>query len=216
MTATSRCASIQWIDDPEDFHRKNAPELTWIGADAFGQRYEVMADQVATRFAKAAVGQVIRVDGVLAGFCLYDRLPGPEGHWAIEGRATRTAYQGMGLGMRAFAGFLDVTRADIVTSVTRNPAVCRLMAHHFEVSLPDLRPSAHDPLWPLKRRGVSDAMRRYADHLDVSHDRLPILENRYPSGLYGVADPGKGMPLPDLANHPEHGMIAVGVGRQQA
>ncbi|MBV2357152.1 GNAT family N-acetyltransferase [Streptomyces sp. J2-1] len=205
--------SLEWRGDPEEFHRLHAPELARIGADAFGRSVEVMAEEVEKRFGRSFAAQIIHADGRIAGFCLYDRIPGDSGLWSIEGRATLTAYQGMGLGALALARFLEVTGAETVVSVTRNPAVCRLMARRFTVCLPDLDPAAADPLRPLEHSAVRDAVKRYADHLDAADNPLPFLENRYPGGLYGAADPGRAMPFPELAGHPANGMITVGTNR---
>jgi hypothetical protein len=205
---------FEWIDDPAVFHREHAPLLTRIGAAAFAQRAEVMEPQVASRFAHATLALIIRADERTVGFCLFARIPGDEDLWSIEGWATLPEYQNLGLGAEAFTLFLDATGAGTVVSVSRNPAVATLMARRFTIVLPDLTTTTDDPLWTFKHPRTRDAVQWYARHLGADESCLPFLVDRYPGGLYGGKDPGKFMPLPELADHPANAMIVVGTGKR--
>ena len=205
---------IEWLDDPAMFFRRHAEALAGIGASAFAQPVPVMRRQVADRFDKATLAQILRVDGEIVGFGLFDRLdlPGREsGLWIIEGRAIAPAHQRGGLGTRCFREFVDMTGANAVASVTRNPAVCRMMAAEFRTALPDL--ASDCPLQTLRHPGVAAAVRCYAGHLGAEVAELPFLRNRYPDGLYGARDPGLRMPLAAINRDPSCGIITVGVGR---
>lgn len=206
---------IEWLDDPAAFFRCHAETLAGIGASAFAQPVPAMRHQVADRFDKATLAQILRVDGEIVGFGLFGRIgvPGREsGLWIIEGRAITPAHQGGGLGTRCFREFVDTTGATAVATVTRNPAVCRMMAAEFRTVLPDL--TSDRPLQTVHHPGVATAVRRCAGHLGVDVAALPFIRNRYPGGLYGVRDPGLRMPLPEISRDPSCGIITVGVGRK--
>ncbi|WP_434447481.1 hypothetical protein [Lentzea sp. E54] len=99
MTRPEEDLRIEWLDDPATFFRRHAEVLSGIGASAFAQPEPVMRHQVADRFAKAALAQVLRADGEIVGFGLFDRLdvPGREpGLWVVEGRAITPAISGEG------------------------------------------------------------------------------------------------------------------------
>ncbi|MGZ3146387.1 GNAT family N-acetyltransferase [Lentzea chajnantorensis] len=212
MTSSVENLGIEWPDDPAAFFRRHAEVLAGIGAGAFAQPETVMRHQVADRFAKAALAQILRVDGEIVGFGLFDRLdvPGREqGLWVVEGRAITPAHQRGGLGTRCFREFVDTTGASAVATVTRNPAVCRMMAAEFRTVLPDL--TSDRPLRTLHHPGVAMAVRTYAAHLGADGAGLPFIRNRYPGGLYGVRDPGLRMPLPEISRDPSCGVITVGV-----
>ncbi|KOV83935.1 GNAT family N-acetyltransferase [Nocardia sp. NRRL S-836] len=201
---------IEWLDDPATFFRRHADALAAIGASAFAQPAPVMGHQVADRFAKATLAQILRLDGEIVGFGLFDRLR--SGLWVVEGRAIAPAHQRGGLGTRCFRDFLDTTGANAVATVTRNPAICRMMAAEFRTVLPDL--SSDRPLRTLHHSGIATAVRHYAGHLGADVAELPFIRNRYPGGLYGVRDPGLRMPSPEISRDPSCGVITVGVGRK--
>ncbi|KJK42531.1 hypothetical protein UK23_36720 [Lentzea aerocolonigenes] len=206
---------IEWLDDPATFFRRHAEALAAIGASAFAQPAPVMRHQVADRFDKATLAQILRVGGEIVGFGLFDRLDIPEresGLWIVEGRAIAPAHQRGGLGTRCFREFVDTTGANAVATVTRNPAICRMMAAEFRTVLPDL--TSDRPLRTLRDPEVATAVRRYAAHLGIDVAEPPFLRNRYPGGLYGVRDPGLRMPLPEISRDPSCGVITVGVGRK--
>lgn len=71
--------SIDQIKDPSGFYAKHAGELAMVGADAFGQPVETFGAQVAERFDKAGIAQIMRDGKQIVGFALYDILRGH--HW---------------------------------------------------------------------------------------------------------------------------------------
>ena len=71
--------TIQRIADPAAFYNHNSEELNVTGAEAFGQPPDAFAPQVAERFEKARIAQVMRHGARIAGFALFDVLR--SGHW---------------------------------------------------------------------------------------------------------------------------------------
>ncbi|USX55493.1 GNAT family N-acetyltransferase [Lentzea sp. HUAS12] len=209
MTRSVDALRIEWPDDPAAFFRRHAEVLTGIGATAFAQPEPVMRQQVADRFAKATLAQILRVDGEIVGFGLFNRLE--QDLWVVEGRAITPAHQRGGLGTRCFREFVDTTGANAVATVTRNPAVCRMMAAEFRTVLPDL--ASDRPLRTLHHPGIATAVRSCAAHLGADAAGLPFIRDRYPGGLYGVRDPGLRMPLPEISRDPSCGIITAGVAR---
>lgn len=100
-----------------------------------------------------------------------------------------------------------------VASVTRNPAVPRLMGKAFHVVSPDL--SAADPLHHYKEsalvRHISEV---YAKYVGGDPEVAPFVYDRYGNGLYGHEDPGRLMALPEIANHPGNGIIMVATAKR--
>lgn len=90
------------------------------------------------------------------------------------------------------------------------------MAKGFRVVSPDL--NAPDPLQPFTQNtAVRQLTELYAQHVDADPTALPLVPDRYTGGLYGGPDPGVGMAavgLPQLAQHPEHGIIMVATERR--
>lgn len=72
--------TIERPANPAAFFVTNADELAEVGADAFGQDPQDFASQVAERFQKSPIAQVVR-DGQrrIAGFALHEVLPSR--HW---------------------------------------------------------------------------------------------------------------------------------------
>lgn len=71
--------TIECPADPPGYYQQHANELAATGAAAFGQPLCSFASQVAERFKRAKLAQVLHVDGRLAGFALYNILRGH--HW---------------------------------------------------------------------------------------------------------------------------------------
>jgi hypothetical protein len=65
--------------NPAGFYRGHAEALNMVGASAFGQPVEIFAPQVAERFTKAEIAQVMRDGDDIVGFALYEMLRGS--HW---------------------------------------------------------------------------------------------------------------------------------------
>jgi hypothetical protein len=70
---------VERVGNPAGFYEDYASELEGAGAAAFGQPAETFGKQVAERFTRATLAQVMRVGGQIAGFALYDRLRSR--HW---------------------------------------------------------------------------------------------------------------------------------------
>ena len=133
---------------------------------------------------------------------------------SIEGRAIRPEYQGKGLGTLALSGILKVTNVPAAASVTRNPAVLRLMTTGFQIVSPDM--GAGDPLHYFRNdERVQEATEVYGRHVVADPQSLPFVYDRYTGGLYGESDPGQNLTaLPQVANNPENGVIMAAVERR--
>ena len=127
---------------------------------------------------------------------------------SIEGRAIRREYQGLGLGALSVRKLIQEEDFDAAASVTRNPAVLRLMRKHFYTVSPDL--SDPDPLYYMDNLVIGHVVDVYGKHVGADPQDLPFVHGRYTGGLYGYADPGRGMEaLPQIADNPESGIIMV-------
>lgn len=127
---------------------------------------------------------------------------------SIEGRAIRREHQALGLGALSLRKLIQEEEFDAVASVTRNPAVLRLMRKHFYTVSPDL--SDPDPLHYMNDSVVSHVVDVYGKHIGADPQDLPFVHGRYTGGLYGYTDPGRGMDvLPQIADNPESGVIMV-------
>lgn len=134
---------------------------------------------------------------------------------SVEGRAISPAYQGNGLGTLALHDTLqqyDDVRA--AASITRNPAIPRLMAKAFHTVSPDLnhpnplRPFVHDDR-------IRTLTEMYARHTDTATETLPFAVDRYQGGLYGGVDPGQNMiDIPEIAGYPENGIVMIAIDRK--
>lgn len=134
---------------------------------------------------------------------------------SIEGRAIKREYQGNGIGTVALYDLLDTHDFQAAASVTRNPAIPRLMANGFYTVSPD--PEHHDPLHHFKRNDrVKELTEAYAEHIGAKHEDLPFALGRYEGGLYGYADPGHDMGIPEIADNPENGIIMIATDRRFA
>jgi hypothetical protein len=71
--------TIEYAHRPAAFYEQHAAELDDVGADAFAQPVAAFGPQVAERFAKAALAQVMRSSGRIVGFGLFDTLKAR--HW---------------------------------------------------------------------------------------------------------------------------------------
>jgi hypothetical protein len=71
--------TIERVANPAAFYQHNSEELDLTGADAFGQPTANFAPQVAERFEKASIAQVMRCGPRIAGFALFDVLRSR--HW---------------------------------------------------------------------------------------------------------------------------------------
>jgi hypothetical protein len=134
---------------------------------------------------------------------------------SIEGRAIQRVHQGTGLGTLALHQLLDA-HPDIAAaaSVTRNPAIPRLMTRGFNVVSPDL--GHENPLHHYKNnRLLRHLTEVYGAHVGADPATLPLVPNRYTGGLYGYADPGQHMGIPQLAESPEHGIIMIATERKR-
>lgn len=131
---------------------------------------------------------------------------------ALEGRALRPEVQRRGFGSKALRIMLDRTGIDRAATVTRNPATVRLVATNFRVVSPDLR--APRPLHLASDAEIAAITQEYAQHID-SQGPLPVVTGRYePSGLYGGQDPGRKMPIPQVAQNVTNAVIVAGKGRK--
>jgi hypothetical protein len=134
---------------------------------------------------------------------------------SIEGRAIRPEFQGQGLGSLALHEILQ-TEKDITAaaSVTRNPAVPRLMHKAFYTVSPDLQ--AEDPLHLVRNDGVlREISEDYSEYVGADPAETPLVRGRYEGGLYGGDDPGRGMRgLPEVSEHPANGVIMVAMDRR--
>lgn len=127
---------------------------------------------------------------------------------SIEGRAIRRAHQAKGLGGLSLKKLLAEEQFDAVASVTRNPAIVRLMRKGFLTVLPDL--SDPDPLHHMRDPVVRHLVQTYGRHIGADEASLPFVHGRYKGGLYGYADPGEQMNvLSEIANSPESGVIVI-------
>ncbi|WP_143447127.1 hypothetical protein [Kibdelosporangium aridum] len=107
---------------------------------------------------------------------------------------------------------LKVTGASMVAAVTRSPAISKLMKHAFRTVLPDL--SDLDPFHLLERHGIRAAAECYARYAGADPADVPIVFDRYVGGLYGGPDPGRGMPLGEVADNPANGVIVIAADRK--
>lgn len=73
--------SIERISEPAKFFAAHNDTLSTVGADAFGQPIAEFASQVAERFNKAEIAQIMRHGQQIVGFALYDVLRGS--HWRL-------------------------------------------------------------------------------------------------------------------------------------
>ena len=95
-----------------------------------------------------------------------------------------------------------------MASVTRNPAVLRLMRKHFFTVSPDLNDP--DPLYHMQDRLIAHLVEVYGRHVGADPKDLPFVHSRYTGGLYGYADPGRDMDkLPQIASNPESGVVMI-------
>jgi hypothetical protein len=131
---------------------------------------------------------------------------------SIEGRAIRREHQGQGLGTLALHDILEATGAPMAASVTRNPAVPKLMTRAFHTVLPDL--TAPDALHTMQRADVQEATELYASHVGADPADAPFVFGRYTGGLYGGTDPGAHMPLTEITSDPENGIIMIATDRR--
>lgn len=60
--------------NPAAFYHRHSNELAGVGADAFGQPPQAFQPQVAERFARARLAQIMRHGNHIVGFALYDLL----------------------------------------------------------------------------------------------------------------------------------------------
>jgi len=134
---------------------------------------------------------------------------------SIEGRAIHKAFQGRGLGTTALYEVLANTDIFAAASVTRNPAVPKLMSKAFRVVSPDL--GAPDPLHAFHSSPlVYDVTDFYAQHIGANPAETPLVRGRYGEGLYGLDDPGQGMTaLPEVQLNPGDGIIMVAIERRE-
>lgn len=134
---------------------------------------------------------------------------------SIEGRAIRREYQGHGLGKAALQEILRTEQFDAAASVTRNPAVLKVMQSGFCTVSPDLR--AADPLHSMRDPLLQELAQVYSAHIGSNPAEAPFVNGRYTGGLYGGVDPGAGIAaLPQLANHPENGVMMLAVDKVAA
>ncbi len=127
---------------------------------------------------------------------------------SIEGRAIRRAHQANGLGMLSLKKLIAEEDYVAMASVTRNPAIIKLMRKAFYTVLPDLTDA--DPLHPMQDKVVRHLVNVYGRHVGADPRDLPFVHGRYKGGLYGYADPGKGLEgLPQIAGSPESGIVMI-------
>jgi len=108
---------------------------------------------------------------------------------------------------------LNQTKLERAATVTRNPATIHLIGRNFTVVSPDLQ--AADPLYLTNVPEIAAITEAYAKHIGA-HGPLPIVTDRYErAGLYGGADPGKAMPIPQVANYRTNAVIVTGTERRQ-
>lgn len=132
---------------------------------------------------------------------------------SIEGRAIRREYQGNGIGTLALYDLLDTHDVESAASVTRNPAIPRLMTNGFYTVSPDL--DNPDPLRHFKSNiRVRELTEVYAEHIGSEPAALPFAISRYEGGLYGYTDPGEQMGIPQISDYPENGIIMVATDRR--
>lgn len=75
----STVCGISHINDPGKFYERHSQELAEAGADAFGQPVDLFQPQVAERFAKSSMAQIMRHGQQIVGFALYNVIRGS--HW---------------------------------------------------------------------------------------------------------------------------------------
>ena len=110
---------------------------------------------------------------------------------------------------------LDTYDIESAASVTRNPAIPRLMANGFYTVSPNM--DSPDPLGVYKQNErVRRLTEMYAQHVDARVDDLPFVFGRYEGGLYGYEDPGRQIGIPELADDPESGIIMIATDRRPA
>lgn len=135
---------------------------------------------------------------------------------SIEGRAIRQEFQGQGLGSLALRHLLKQDNSIVAAaSVTRNPAVPKVMSKCFAKVAPDL--SAIQPLEIYNDPQIKTIMEAYGNYLGISPQNLPFAVGRYKGGLYGYEDVGKQMDkIPQIANYPENGIIMAAINRRES
>ncbi|HSX34143.1 MAG TPA: hypothetical protein VLF62_00685 [Candidatus Saccharimonadales bacterium] len=134
---------------------------------------------------------------------------------SIEGRAIKREYQGRGLGKTALQQILATEQFDAAASVTRNPAVLKVMQSGFCTVSPDLR--AADPLHYMRDPLLRELASVYSAHIGSDPKDAPFVPGRYTGGLYGGEDPGRGMAaLPQLAANPENGVMMLAADKVAA
>jgi hypothetical protein len=110
---------------------------------------------------------------------------------------------------------LDTHDIEAAASVTRNPAIPKLMTSGFYTVSPDLE--HHDPLHHFKNNPrMRELTEVYAEHIGAPATDLPFAFGRYEGGLYGYADPGQAMSIPEIADDPENGIIMIATDRRVA
>lgn len=104
---------------------------------------------------------------------------------------------------------------DAAASVTRNPAIPRVMRECFHGVMPDL--TAEDPLRHMRDPLFGHLATIYARHIGSDPHDAPFVPGRYTGGLYGADDPGQGMArLPGMAENPENGIMMLAADRVAA
>lgn len=134
---------------------------------------------------------------------------------SIEGRAIGKDFQHKGLGTLALREILATENVQTAASVTRNPAVPRLMSKAFHIVSPDLE--MPDALHHFKHNEhVRELTEIYAKHIDVRAEDVPFVVGRYGNGLYGFDDPGETMALPQISDYPGNGIIMIATEKREA
>lgn len=128
----------------------------------------------------------------------------------LEGIAIAPESQQRGLGAASLTLAMHEADAAGVVAVTRNPATVQLVARCTELSSPMSRTS--EPMANADHPEIREIVDAYAKDIGCAADALPIIQQRYPDGLYG-ADPGVGINIPELAANPNAGVIVAGIGR---
>jgi hypothetical protein len=133
---------------------------------------------------------------------------------SIEGRAIKQAYQGNGIGRLALIDLIGAYDIQAAASVTRNPAIPRLMLNGFKVVSPN--PTQPNPLHAYRHNDRVRAFTEvYAEHINAETASLPIVPGRYEGGLYGYTDPGRNMGIPEIEADKENGVIMVAIDRRE-
>lgn len=79
MTKNTNHYTMHYSTEPSAYFTRYVDQLVQIGADAFGQPPETFGAQVAERFAKSEIAQIMQHQGEPVGFALYTILPSC--HW---------------------------------------------------------------------------------------------------------------------------------------